>query len=806
MYNNSDHRVPVVANSRFTGHNFPEERSNIDINSDNSAQTRPVYQYDDINDDPYGFSTGSGERDLLLSHSEVNNLFYYPNSTGINYNKPSQQHRTGFGLHVPYECINTSKNADSRGSSTITNEISSGFSSFIEFFKKLSKEASSKSLDFLTTILSIAKSVFLYVIGIALGLFLTMFFFAMISHFLYNGNNINDFKNEPKKRSPPTPPPPKTQTKQQDPPPKPEVTFEPVHFKDILGIDEAKEDVQEIVKFIKQPFLYKKVGAKVPKGILLVGPPGTGKTMLAKAVATETGIPFIYTSGPEFVEIYVGQGAQRIRALFHKARKIAPCIIFIDEIDAVGSKRASGSFSGQNREHDQTLNQLLVEMDGFNVSTGITILAATNRLSALDRALLRPGRFDRVVHIPLPSIKGREEILQHYLKDVTYNKETIDVKELSKITPGYSGADLKNLINEAALITVKQDRLMVELSDLYEARDKIIMGNKRKLLMPDIERKMTAYHEAGHALVAYYLYPNTDPIHKATIITRGTALGFVEQLPNDDYDKSSYKLIEMKSRLAVCMAGRLAEKLVFGFDNVTSGASSDIIVATDLAYKMITQYGMSNKLASLNFHNLNNLNNKLSTDLNVKIENEIIELIKEAEHIAESILRSKRSQLELLASELLKYETLTGEQIKTLLKTNKSLNLPINGLPDHSTDVQKDAKPNPKTDSSSETSGDSESNAKTETNTDDTPTNNENASNSYDTDVDNGTDNDNDTPNPDNNNSDMDAEDLKDDEDDDGDPNGDADDDLDDDTEHHDVDDTSKDDEEPEDNDREEDQ
>lgn len=347
---------------------------------------------------------------------------------------------------------------------------------------------------------------------------------------------------------------------------------------------------------------------------------------------------------------------------------------------------------------------------------------------------------------------------------------------------------------------------MVELSDLYEARDKIIMGNKRKLLMPDIERKMTAYHEAGHALVAYYLYPNTDPIHKATIITRGTALGFVEQLPNDDYDKSSYKLIEMKSRLAVCMAGRLAEKLVFGFDNVTSGASSDIIVATDLAYKMITQYGMSNKLASLNFHNLNNLNNKLSTDLNVKIENEIIELIKEAEHIAESILRSKRSQLELLASELLKYETLTGEQIKTLLKTNKSLNLPINGLPDHSTDVQKDAKPNPKTDSSSETSGDSESNAKTETNTDDTPTNNENASNSYDTDVDNGTDNDNDTPNPDNNNSDMDAEDLKDDEDDDGDPNGDADDDLDDDTEHHDVDDTSKDDEEPEDNDREEDQ
>ncbi|XP_953649.1 metalloprotease/cell division cycle protein (FtsH) [Theileria annulata] len=791
MYNNPDHRVPIVTNSRYTGHGFTEEGNISDINSDNTMQTRPVFQYDDMNDESYRFTTASGENDLLLSHSDANLQYYYPSNASVNFNKYSQQHRTGLGFQVPYECINTSQNADSNGSSKITTEISSGFSSFIGFFTKFSKEASSKSVDVFTTILSIAKSFFLNVIGIALGVFLSMLFFTIISFLLYNGKNIKDFKNEPKKKSPPPTPPPKTQIKQQDPPPKPEVTFEPVHFKDILGIDEAKEDVQEIVKFIKQPFLYKKVGAKVPKGILLVGPPGTGKTMLAKAVATETGIPFIYTSGPEFVEIYVGQGAQRIRALFQKARKIAPCIIFIDEIDAVGSKRATGSLSGQNREHDQTLNQLLVEMDGFNVSTGITILAATNRLSALDRALLRPGRFDRVVHIPLPSIQGREEILQHYLKDVNYNKESINVKELSKITPGYSGADLKNLVNEAALITVKQDRLMVELADLYEARDKIIMGNKRKLLMPDIERKMTAYHEAGHALVAYYLYPNTDPIHKATIITRGTALGFVEQLPNDDYDKSSYKLIEMKSRLAVCMAGRLAEKLVFGSDNVTSGASSDIIVATDLAYKMITQYGMSNKLASLNFHNLNNLNNKLSTDLNVKIENEIIELIREAEHIAESILRRKRSQLELLASELLKYETLTGDQITTLLKTNKSLNLPINGLPEESSDLEKDAKANAKTDSSSETNADEGVNAKTETNTDNTPTNSETNSNTEgdndthndvdnndvndsdnnddnvsDKNDDNDTNNDTDNTSPDNNNSEMDTDDTKNDNDD----------------------------------------
>nr|PVC49578.1 metalloprotease/cell division cycle protein [Theileria orientalis] len=674
MFNNSDNKVPVVANSRYAGHGFTEEGANNDSRGDETVHAHQVYQYYDSNNETFGYSTGTGELERLLSPSDAANLSYYPDDNASKMNKLSQLYRRSFGFSAPYDTSNTPQLADSAASNTYPADFNFRYNTTPQYASNFVRNVQHKGSEMLTSLFHTIKSIFINALGMALGVFLTMLFVSLLYYIFIDDNKINKFKNDYKKKS--APPAPKPEVKKTaPPPPKPELVFEPVYFKDVLGIDEAKEDIMEVVKFIKKPYLYKKVGAKVPKGILLVGAPGTGKTMLAKAVATETGIPFIYTSGPEFIEIYVGQGAQRIRALFQKARSLAPCIIFIDEIDAVGGKRASGSFSGQNREHDQTLNQLLVEMDGFNVSSGITILAATNRMNILDKALLRPGRFDRVVHIPLPSIKGREQILNHYLQKVNYDKNNINVKDLAKITPGYSGADLKNLINEAALITVKQDRTTVGLSDLYEARDKIIMGNKRNLLMPDMERRMTAYHEAGHALVAYYLYPNTDPIHKATIITRGTALGFVEQLPNDEYDKSSYKLIEMKSRLAVCMAGRLAEKLVFGYDNMTSGASSDIIVATDLAYKMITQYGMSDKLASLNFHNLNTLNSKLSSELNVKIENEIIKLVKEAERLAESILRTHRKQLELLASELLKHETLTGDQIATLIKTNKALEL-----------------------------------------------------------------------------------------------------------------------------------
>ncbi|UKK00848.2 metalloprotease/cell division cycle protein [Theileria orientalis] len=674
MFNNSDNRVPVVTNSRYAGHGFTEEGANNDLHGDETVHAHQVYQYYDPNNETFGYSTGTGELERLLSPSDAANPSYYPDDNTSKMNKLNQLYRRSFGFSAPYDASNTPQLADSAASNTYPADFNFRYNTTPQYASNFVRNVQHKGSEMLTSLFNAIKSIFINALGMALGVFLTMLFVSLLYYIFIDDNRINKFKGDYKKKN--TPPAPKTEVKKTaPPPPKPELVFEPVYFKDVLGIDEAKEDIMEVVKFIKKPYLYKKVGAKVPKGILLVGAPGTGKTMLAKAVATETGIPFIYTSGPEFIEIYVGQGAQRIRALFQKARSLAPCIIFIDEIDAVGGKRASGSFSGQNREHDQTLNQLLVEMDGFNVSSGITILAATNRMNILDKALLRPGRFDRVVHIPLPSIKGREQILNHYLQKVNYDRNNINVKDLAKITPGYSGADLKNLVNEAALITVKQDRTTVGLSDLYEARDKIIMGNKRNLLMPDMERRMTAYHEAGHALVAYYLYPNTDPIHKATIITRGTALGFVEQLPNDEYDKSSYKLIEMKSRLAVCMAGRLAEKLVFGYDNMTSGASSDIIVATDLAYKMITQYGMSDKLASLNFHNLNTLNSKLSSELNVKIENEIIKLIKEAEHLAESILRTHRKQLELLASELLKYETLTGDQIATLIKTNKALEL-----------------------------------------------------------------------------------------------------------------------------------
>ncbi|CDR94729.1 cell division protein metalloprotease FtsH, putative [Babesia bigemina] len=517
------------------------------------------------------------------------------------------------------------------------------------------------------TVLSVGQWLLLQVLGIAVGVILTGLIISAISGLLMGGDGefghvTPKERQEPKNTKAPPPPPP---------PSRPPVMLERVYFKDILGIDEAKEELTEVVKFIKHPKLYQDIGAKIPKGVLLVGPPGTGKTMLAKAVATEANIPFIYTSGPEFVEIFVGQGAQRVRNLFAKARKQAPCIVFVDEIDAIGAKRTSGAMSGQNREHDQTLNQLLVEMDGFNISTGITVLAATNRLEALDRALLRPGRFDRVVHIPLPSLDGREAILRRYLSDVKYDKEGVDIRALAKLTPGYSGADLKNLVNEAALICVRNGRTLVGTEDLQEARDKVGMGAKRRTSQPELQRRMTAYHEAGHALVAYHLYPNTDPIHKATIIHRGSALGFVEQLPEGE--RHSYKLAQMKARLAVCMGGRIAEELVFGRQNVTSGASSDITAASELAYRMVTEWGMSPRLGPVNLRRIGGIQTphgtrKLSHDTAQVVEKEVERLVEEAHHVASSIIRRHRDQLERIAERLLEEETLTGEQIDKLIR------------------------------------------------------------------------------------------------------------------------------------------
>ncbi|GIX62435.1 metalloprotease/cell division cycle protein [Babesia caballi] len=524
------------------------------------------------------------------------------------------------------------------------------------------------TFKWLIALISACRWMLLQVLGVALGIVLTGIVLMLLGGLLFRRDH--DFGHV----TPSEPPSPKDNKARPPPPPapsRPAVMLERVYFKDILGIDEAKEELTEVVKFIKHPDLYQDIGAKIPKGVLLVGPPGTGKTMLAKAVATEANIPFIYTSGPEFVEIWVGQGAQRVRNLFAKARRQAPCIIFIDEIDAIGAKRSSGAVGGQNREHDQTLNQLLVEMDGFNLSTGITLLAATNRLEALDRALLRPGRFDRVVHIPLPSLAGRESILRKYLSAIKHDEENVDVHALAKLTPGYSGADLKNLVNESALICVRNGRAVVSFEDLQEARDKVGMGAARKTAQPELQRRMTAYHEAGHALVAYHLYPHADPIHKATIVHRGSALGFVEQLPEED--RQSYKLAQMKARLAVCMGGRIAEELVFGRQNVTSGASSDIAAASELAYRMVTEWGMSPRLGPVNLRRIGGIQTphgvrKLSHDTAQAVEREVELLVNEAHFVASSIIRRHRDQLELIAERLLEEETLTGEQIRDLIR------------------------------------------------------------------------------------------------------------------------------------------
>jgi cell division protease FtsH len=449
-----------------------------------------------------------------------------------------------------------------------------------------------------------------------------------------------------------------------------------VTFEDVAGVDEAKQDLQEIVEFLRDPGKYQRLGGRIPRGVLLVGPPGTGKTLIARAVAGEANVPFFTISGSDFVEMFVGVGASRVRDMFEQAKKNAPCIIFIDEIDAVGRHRGAG-LGGGNDEREQTLNQLLVEMDGFEANEGVILIAATNRPDVLDPALLRPGRFDRQVVVPNPDVVGREQILKVHVRKVPLAPD-INLKTIARGTPGFSGADLMNLVNEAALTAARRNKRMVTQAEFEEAKDKVMMGAERKsLVMTEEEKMLTAYHEGGHAIVGLNVIA-TDPIHKATIIPRGRALGMVMQLP--ERDKLSMSLEQMTSRLAIMMGGRVAEELVFGREKVTSGASSDIEQATRLARMMVTRWGLSEALGTVSYGENQDevfLGMSVSRTQNAseatvqKIDTEIRRFVEEGYNEATRILTEKRADLEALAKGLLEFETLTGEEIQDLLKGKK---------------------------------------------------------------------------------------------------------------------------------------
>ncbi len=446
-----------------------------------------------------------------------------------------------------------------------------------------------------------------------------------------------------------------------------------ITFDDVAGVDEAKEELQEIVDFLKDPAKFQRLGGKIPKGALLIGPPGTGKTLIARAVAGEAGVPFFTISGSDFVEMFVGVGASRVRDMFEQAKKNAPCIIFIDEIDAVGRHRGAG-LGGGNDEREQTLNQLLVEMDGFEANEGIILIAATNRPDVLDPALLRPGRFDRQVVVPNPDVGGREKILRVHMRNVPLSAD-VDVKVLARGTPGFSGADLANLVNEAALTAARKNRRMVTMHDFEHAKDKVMMGaERRSMAMNEEEKRLTAYHEGGHAIVAMNV-PLADPVHKATIVPRGRALGMVMQLPEGD--RYSMKFTQMTSRLAIMMGGRVAEELSFGKDNITSGASSDIKAATNLARAMVTQWGYSDVLGAVAYGDNQEevfLGHSVARTQNVSeetarvIDSEVKRLVQEGLDEARRILIEKKDDLETLAQGLLEYETLSGDEIHGLLK------------------------------------------------------------------------------------------------------------------------------------------
>jgi cell division protease FtsH len=446
-----------------------------------------------------------------------------------------------------------------------------------------------------------------------------------------------------------------------------------VTFSDVAGIDEAKEELQEIVEFLKNPQKFQQVGGRIPKGCLLVGPPGTGKTLLARAIAGEANVPFFTISGSDFVEMFVGVGASRVRDMFEQAKKHAPCIVFIDEIDAVGRHRGAG-LGGGNDEREQTLNQLLVEMDGFEANEGVILIAATNRPDVLDPALLRPGRFDRQVVVPNPDVLGREKILNVHIKKVRVGPD-VDTRIIARGTPGFSGADLANIVNEAALLAARQGKRVVTMVDFESAKDKVMMGaERRSMVMTEEEKRLTAYHEAGHAVVGWFS-PASDPIHKATIIPRGRALGMVMRLPVGD--RISVSREKLLADIAVAMGGRVAEELVFGYDKVTAGASSDIEQATKIARYMVTQWGMSDKLGPVGYaentqevflgHSITQ-SKTISEATARQIDAEIRRIVESGYTRAREMLTERVEGLHTLASALLEHETLTGDEIGALLR------------------------------------------------------------------------------------------------------------------------------------------
>jgi cell division protease FtsH len=446
-----------------------------------------------------------------------------------------------------------------------------------------------------------------------------------------------------------------------------------VTFEDVAGVDEAKDDLKEIVDFLRDPQKFQRLGGRIPKGVLLVGPPGTGKTLLARAIAGEANVPFFTISGSDFVEMFVGVGASRVRDMFEQAKKNSPCIVFIDEIDAVGRHRGAG-LGGGNDEREQTLNQLLVEMDGFEANESVILIAATNRPDVLDPALLRPGRFDRHVVVPNPDLAGREKILRVHLRKVPLAPD-VDPRTIARGTPGFSGADLANLVNEGALLAARRGKRVVTMSELEDAKDKVMMGaERRSMAMSDEEKKLTAYHEAGHAIIAITV-EGSDPIHKATIIPRGRALGMVMRLP--ERDALSLTRQKMLADLAVAFGGRLAEEIVFGHDKVTTGAQSDIEQATRMARAMVTRFGMSDKLGPIAYaenqeevflgHSVSRTQN-ISEATAQTIDAEIHRIIDESYNRAKDILTTRQSDLNVLARGLLEYETLTGDEIIALLK------------------------------------------------------------------------------------------------------------------------------------------
>ncbi|MBT5050209.1 MAG: ATP-dependent metallopeptidase FtsH/Yme1/Tma family protein [Rhodospirillaceae bacterium] len=446
-----------------------------------------------------------------------------------------------------------------------------------------------------------------------------------------------------------------------------------VTFDDVAGIDEAKMELEEVVEFLRDPQKFQRLGGKIPKGVLLVGPPGTGKTLLARAIAGEANVPFFTISGSDFVEMFVGVGASRVRDMFEQGKKNAPCIIFIDEIDAVGRHRGAG-LGGGNDEREQTLNQLLVEMDGFETNEGVILIAATNRPDVLDPALLRPGRFDRQVTVSNPDVLGREKILKVHMRKVPLAPD-VNARVIARGTPGFSGADLANLVNEAALLAARRNKRLVTMSEFEDAKDKVLMGTERRsMVMTEEEKTLTAFHEAGHALVALHV-PKHDPLHKVTIIPRGRALGVTMSLP--EKDRYGYSKIELESKIAMMFGGRVAEQLVFGVDNITTGAGDDIRQATNLARAMVTEYGFSEKLGPQRYndnqeevflgHSVTQTKT-VSEDTTRIIDEEVRRFIDEGKTFAEKILTEHRADLDAIANALLEFETLSGDEIKGLTR------------------------------------------------------------------------------------------------------------------------------------------